>query len=228
MTATLVATALAAGIGLGLFLFLRGLRRRPVELSEAVDVLNSRQRSSVSSLTRQPEDDLSGVQRYLSRPGLRLLEGLGLTDQGVLEDQLRVLDKSLERHAYEKMLAGLMGILLPLFLGLFFSVNQISVSPLLLTIATVLLGVLGFFYPDLPLSERVVNRQRAFRHSLSSYLDLVSIILAGGGGTESALVGAAEAGDGWVFAEIRSALRRGELTGRTPWDMFEELGVHYG
>ncbi|MGI9596431.1 MAG: type II secretion system F family protein [Acidimicrobiales bacterium] len=23
-------------------------------------------------------------------------------------------------------------------------------------------------------------------------------------------------------------MRRGELTGRTPWDMFEELGVHYG
>ncbi len=228
MTGTLIATALAAGVGLGLFLLLRGLRRKPVELSTAVEALGSQRRTSVGSLVREPEDPLSGLQIYLSRPGMRLLEGFGLADQGVLEDQLRVLDKSLERHAYEKMMAGLVGLLLPLFMGLFFTVNQISVTPLLLIIATVVLGALGFFYPDLPLSERVANRQRAFRHSLSSYLDLVSIILAGGGGTESALVGAADAGDGWVFAEIRSALRRGELTGRTPWDMFEELGVHYG
>ncbi len=228
MTGTLIATALAAGAGFGLFLLLRSVRRRPLELAAAIGSLDVGQQAAVGSLVRQPDDELSSLQRFVSRPGLRLLEGLGLADQGVLEAQLRVLDKSLERHAYEKMLAGLVGLLLPLFMGLFFSVNRISVSPLLLVIAVVVLGAAGFFYPDLPLSERVANRQRAFRHSLSSYLDLVSIILAGGGGTESALVGAAEAGDGWVFAEIRSALRRGELTGRTPWDMFEELGAHYG
>ncbi len=228
MSGTLVATALAAGLGLGLFLALRGLRRRPEQLSETVRSLRTAQHLPVAALVRVPEGELSGAQRYLSRPGLRLLESFGLADRGLLEAQLRVLDKSLERHAYEKMFAGLVGLLLPLMLGLFFAANGIGVSPLLVMVAAILLGGLGFFYPDIPLSERVSARQRAFRHSLSSYLDLVSIILAGGGGTESALSGAAEAGDGWVFAEIRSALRRGELTGRTPWDMFEELGAHYG
>ena len=46
------------------------------------------------------------------------------------------------------------------------------------------------------------------------------IILAGGGGTESALSGAANAGDGWVFAEIRSALARlpdNRTPTRTDW-----------
>ncbi len=227
MTGTLVAAVLAAGVGAGLLVGARGLRRRPVRLVEAIAVLQRRQRASVATLVREPDDGLSRFQRYLARPGLRLLEGLGLADRGLLEERLRILDKSLERHAYEKMFAGLVGLVLPLLMGLVFSLNGIVVSPLLLLLATSGLAVGGFFYPDLPLSERVADRQRAFRHSLSSYLDLVSIILAGGGGTESALVGAAEAGDGWVFAEIRASLRRGELTGRTPWDMFEELGERY-
>ncbi|MEM9565358.1 MAG: type II secretion system F family protein [Actinomycetota bacterium] len=231
MTRTIIAMVLAAGCGLGLFIALRGLRRRPPELADLVVDSASRLTEttwSVPVLYRAPPDDLGPLQRYLSRPGLRLLEMFGLTDQGLLRQQLRVLDRSIERHAYEKMLAGVTGVVLPLLLGVVLAAGGTTVSPLLLVLAAVVLGGLGFLYPDLPLAERVARRQQAFRHSLSSYLDLVTIILAGGGGTESALVGAANAGDGWVFAEIRSALRRGELTGRTPWEMFEELGIHYG
>jgi Flp pilus assembly protein TadB len=228
MTDTLIAMALAAGCGFGLFLLLHGTRRRPQQLSDAVGTLEGGRKMPVTSLVRRPDADLSGFQRYLSRPGLRLLEAFGLADNGVLEDQLRVLDKTMQRHAYEKMFGGLVGLLLPLFFGVALSASGNPISPLLLLVASVILSALGFFYPDLPLTELVKKRQQAFRHSLSSYLDLVSIILAGGGGTESALAGAAEAGEGWVFAEIRSALRRGELTGRSPWDMFEELGTHYG
>ena len=228
MTGTLIAMGLAAGAGLGLLLFLRGLRRRPEDLSRAVEALQSPAKAAATSLVRRPDEDLTPYKRYLARPGLRLLESFGMADSGLLESRLRILDRSLERHAYEKMLGGLFGILLPLFVGMVFVANNLTVSPILLIVGMMLLGAGGFFYPDLPLGEKVQDRQQAFRHSLSSYLDLVSIILAGGGGTESALTGAAEAGDGWVFIEIRSTLRRGELTGRSPWEMFEELGVHYG
>ncbi|MEM7272979.1 MAG: type II secretion system F family protein [Actinomycetota bacterium] len=228
MRGTVIAMALAAGVGLGLFILLRGFRRSPVRLSDTVLALRSPGRVNAASLVRQPDPQLSSFQRYLARPGLQMLESFGLADTGLLERRLRVLDKSLERHAYEKMLGGLFGFMLPLVIGAVLSADSITVSPLLILAASLLLGAGGFFYPDVPLGERVEERQQAFRHSLSSYLDLVTIILAGGGGTESALSGAAEAGDGWVFREIRSALRRGELTGRSPWEMFEELGVHYG
>lgn len=228
MSGTLIAMAMAAGVGFGLFLFLHGFRRRPQDLSQTVEALRTPARASATSLVRLPDDGLSPVARYLARPGLRLLESFGMADSGLLEERLRILDRSLERHAYEKMLGGLAGLLLPLFLATFLVANGITVPPVLMLVVILLLMAAGFFYPDLPLSEKVADRQRAFRHSLSSYLDLVSIILAGGGGTESALTGAAQAGDGWVFIEIRSALRRGELTGRSPWEMFEELGIHYG
>lgn len=228
MSDAIIAAILAAGLGAGLVIALRGLRRRPLELGEAVQSLRQGQRPAVATLVRRPDETLSVTQRYLSRPGLRLLERFGLADGGLLEEQLRILDKTLERHAYEKMFAGLVGFLLPPIFAVSLAASEISVSPLLVLIGSLLLGFGGFLYPDLPLAEQVSNRQRAFRHSLSSYLDLVTIILAGGGGTESALNGAADAGEGWVFAEIRSALRRGELTGRTPWEMFDQLGEHYG
>ncbi len=228
MNGAVMAMAASAGVGFGVFVILRGLRRRPVELAAAVETLNARSWMRTGDFVREPDAGLSGYQRFLSRPGLRLLEGLGLADRGLLQQQLRILDKSLERHAYEKMFAGIVGLLLPIFLTIFLRTSAIEVSPLLVIVGSLLLAGLGFLYPDLPLSEQVKKRQQAFRHSLSSYLDLVSIILAGGGGTESALSGAAEAGDGWVFAEIRTALRKGELTGRTPWHMFEELGARYG
>ena len=233
MNATVMAMIFGAGIGFGFFLFLRSLRRRPMDLATAV---RPSKRTSSSDRGGPYSDgpsatvagDLSVGQRYFSRPGLRLLESLGLTDRGLLRRQLRILDKSLERYAYEKMLAAVVGLLLPVFFVVALRASAIVVSPMLTLVGSLTLGGLGFFYPDLPLSDQVNKRQQAFRHALSSYLDLVSIILAGGGGIESALIGAAEAGEGWVFAEIRSALRKGELTGRSPWDVFDELGADYG
>ena len=52
--------------------------------------------------------------------------------------------------------------------------------------------------------------------------------MAGGGGIESALAGAADAGDGWAFAELRDALRRARMTRRTPWDTLAALGDDLG
>jgi hypothetical protein len=56
----------------------------------------------------------------------------------------------------------------------------------------------------------------------------VTIILAGGGGLETALHTAADLGGGWPFAEIRGALNTARLTNRTPWDLFDDLGTRLG
>jgi Flp pilus assembly protein TadB len=104
----------------------------------------------------------------------------------------------------------------------------VAMSPVVAVGAAVVLCAGGFLYPDLPLAEQVDKRRSAFRHALSSWLDLVTIILAGGGGIETAMVGAANDGGGWAYDEIRSALRRAELSGRPPWDALDELGTTLG
>jgi Flp pilus assembly protein TadB len=83
----------------------------------------------------------------------------------------------------------------------------------------------GFLLPDLLLRDAARARRAAFSTALSAYLDLVNVLLAGSAGTETALVAAAHAGDGWVFAELRAALVRAEATRRSPWDAFAELGA---
>ena len=228
MSPLLVAMLLSAGVGVGVTMVIRALRPRPVPLTETMASLQRPRPSLSDAGARADERDDSSLQTSLGRLGARLLESLSFADLGVLREQLRILDKPFERHAYEKLFGAIAGFALPNLAMVALAIGDVPVNPLLGLGLGVVASVAGFFYPDLPLKEQVEKRQQGFRHAFSSYLDLVTIILAGGGGTESALVGAAEAGEGWAFEEIRTALRRAELTGRTPWDLFDELGVTLG
>lgn len=218
----LAVTAAGAGIGLGLFLASRALWQPPVPLDRALAELS--RRPIRTSGTRSPER----ARDRLGSVAVRFLEATGLVDLGDLQVRLRTLGKPLEAHAYEKLLAGLAGFILPVLLAGVMLAAGVSISSAVVAVAAVGMGVAGFIYPDLGLSERIERRRRDFRHSLSAYLDLVTVILAGGGGLETALQTAADLGDGWAFEEIRGALRRARLTNRTPWDVFDELGSDLG
>lgn len=222
----IVMALLGAGIGVGAWMLTRALQPRPLPLSQLAAILD-RQGVAVNA-TPSDDDDLAGPQSLLANIGTTVMQSLGLTEKPALVDQLRVLDKSMERHAYEKMLAATAGFALPVLFGAVLLAGGVAASPLILLLVGAAAAVVGFFYPDLPLAEKVEERRRAFRHAFSAYLDLVTILLAGGAGIESALEGAAESGDGWAFAEIRGALRRARLTRRTPWDAFDQLGHELG
>jgi Flp pilus assembly protein TadB len=70
-------------------------------------------------------------------------------------------------------------------------------------------------------------RRRSFLHAFSAYLDLVNVLLAGGAGIETALVAAAEAGDGWAFVTLRASLVRARLARRSPWNELRALGSRW-
>lgn len=63
---------------------------------------------------------------------------------------------------------------------------------------------------------------------VSVYLDLVTILLAGGAGLETALVSAASCGDGRAFGEIRTALARAQSARRNYWDELRDWGRRTG
>lgn len=225
MTAFVMAL-LGAGAGVGVWVVVRSFQPRPVPLDQ-VSAMLDRQGTSINAVTTD-ERGLSDGQTLLAGFGVALMRLLGMDDRPKLIDQLRVLDKSAERHAYEKMLAATAGSAIPVLTGAVLVAGGVPVSPLVLLAVGAAAAAVGFVYPDLPLAEKVEYRRRAFRHAFSAYLDLVTILLAGGAGIESALEGAAESGDGWAFAEIRRALRRARLTHRTPWDAFDQLGTDLG
>ena len=110
-------------------------------------------------------------------------------------------------------------------------VTTIGGSPLplpLLLITSLVLSVVGFMLPVLQLRTRAKTKRREFRTSLSAYLDLVSIMLAGGAGIESALVAASRVGDGPTFHLIADSLDIARATRRSPWEILATEGERIG
>ncbi len=223
---TLIAAVLAGALfGLGALLTFRGLRRRPQPLAEALADLEA------------PPGTLRGIgsgsasRRSIERLAaatVGVVDAVGVSDSQALRHRLRALDKPVERHAFDKLAGAIAGLLIPVAFGVVLATAGVHPPVAFIAVTAVGLTVFGFVYPDLALAEQAERRRRSFRHALSAYLDLVTVILAGGAGLETALQTAADAGDGWAFAEIRGALQKARLSNRTSWDTFDELGSELG
>ena len=78
------------------------------------------------------------------------------------------------------------------------------------------------------LKEAAERARTSFSYALSSYLDLVNVLLAGGAGIETALVAAATTGDNWAFSMIRDTLERARAERTHPWQAFGDLAIRIG
>ncbi|WCO66309.1 type II secretion system F family protein [Iamia majanohamensis] len=136
---------------------------------------------------------------------------------------LDIVGRTAERHATEKLAGGVVGLVVPNCLAMALLLLGIGPPPALVALLSLGTAVGGFLLPDHLLHDEAERRRRAFRHSLSSYLDLVVVLLAGGAGIETALHAAADAGDGWGYRTIRRALQRARLTRVSPWAAFADL-----
>ena len=77
--------------------------------------------------------------------------------------------------------------------------------------------------------DKAAERARqTFAYALSSYLDLSSVLLAGGSGTETALIAAARTGDSWAFRMIRDAIEVARVERRPLWAALGDLGKQIG
>ena len=214
----MLVTGLAIGalLGLGLTLVARGLLAGPVPLAEALrglSVDDSEQvGSSPSSFPLRAADALSAA---LGRLGL---------STSVRDADLRVAERSREQHHIEKLAGAVAGLALPPVLTVVTRVGGVATPLALAAFAAVGLALAGYLLPDALLRSRAAERRRAFRYALSSYLDLVTVILAAGTGIETALLDAAGAGNGWAYRQLQSALDRSRLTGESPWRVFGRLG----
>lgn len=141
---------------------------------------------------------------------------------------LAVCERDERSLAAERVLLGCVGLALPAFVRV---VTTTFGSPLPLSLCLVLSmvgGVTGFQYPAWQLRERARVARRDFRASMSAYLDLVSILLAGGAGIETALVAAARIGDGPSFSAVARCLDVARTARRSPWDVLAEHGTRIG
>lgn len=222
---SLILAVLGAVIGLGCWLVGRGIvHRRALPLDELARVLAG---TGISAA-----DDVAPTRRSSTGRFSALATRLVARPTGAAGDslaqRLRLVGKTEADYAVEKLSMAVAGFVLPIVLMVIAVVAGIDVPSIWVVMIAVGLAGAGFFYPDLPLTEQADRRRREFRFALGSYLDFVTIMLAGGAGTQSALQSAAEAGDGWAFYELRNAVRVADSTGRTVWECFDELADQMG
>lgn len=211
------AALLGAGVGLGVWMMLRAVRPRVEPLGAALAALD--RPASIAQPDRRPADTL---ERQLGAAARRIVHALG-TDLDHYGVDLRILDRSPARHALDKLIGAVGGLAAPLIVWTGLGLAGIRLPTIGIVGLSAGAAIGGWILPDLTLKDQAARRRKAFRHALSSYLDLVNVIIAGGGGIQTALYTAADAGDGWAFAAIRRALDRARLTQRSPWETFADL-----
>ena len=211
----MVPLLLGLACGVGLWLIVVALRPRPVPLAQALADLHR---------TPTPAGPVSAGP--VTGKVLEVLAALGIrTPQR--EQQLALAGITAEVWARDKLIGATGGLAVPLAVWAALTTIGIQV-PAAVGLLVLAGAVAGFVLPDLKLKEQLAQRRKAFQYALSAYLDLVNVILAGGGGIETALVAAADAGDGWAFARLRHALHRAQRINQPLWTAFDDLGAELG
>jgi Flp pilus assembly protein TadB len=155
-----------------------------------------------------------------------VVEMIGSTPGTVGACDLAVLGRTPARHAVDKLATAVAMTVIAAALGGVLAALG-TCAPVVAVMLVMAAATAGFVVPDLTARSQAAARRRSFRHALSSYLDLVNVLLAGGAGIETSLTAAAEAGDGWAFEALRDELVRARTLRRTPWACFGELGERW-
>lgn len=174
-----------------------------------------------------PDDPFDQLRRRWQSWALSALRAAG-TDVTSLRQDLAVTGITLERHAIVKLGGALAGAATPLAVGVIWRAININLPPTALALLALIGAVTGFFVPDLLLARAAAARRRDFRYALGLFLELVVIVLAGGGGVQSAVHDAANAGNGWAFLELRRALHSARLQRLSPWKALAQLAERIG
>lgn len=172
--------------------------------------------------------DLSSQQRKLGRWLVTQLTRRGIT-MTKLRANLNLTDTSLEAHMVRKCAYGLFGLLMPtVTVTLLYATSGTTLGITVPAVAGIVFGAIMFWLPDLSAAQAAEERRHDLRRALSSYLDLVSMSLAGGRGIPEALPTCARIGSGWAFELIRDTVDEARYVGATPWGALGELGERTG
>jgi Flp pilus assembly protein TadB len=217
----IVALLAGGGIGLGVVLLVRGARPPRPALAASLRRLQPGRDATAETSVLGGRLEVGGA-RLGQRMAVALdSSGLRLTST---KSDLAVIGKPLERFYLDKVLFAVLGLVIVPAGAAAAGMAGMQLPVILPVWISLILGVGGFFLPDLLIRGEAAERRRGFRHALSAFLELVRINLAGGAGIEGALHEAVNVGRGWAFMRLREALAVARLSGETPWAALGRLG----
>jgi pilus assembly protein TadC len=141
-----------------------------------------------------------------------------------LDADLAIVGTSMERHLLDKLAVAIALAGCPVLIAVLTLSAGVGLpaGPVLLG-SGVGLGV-GFLVPDVLVRARATERRREFRAALSVFVNVLTIVLAGGGGLETALDAAASSSSSWPFQRLRAVLAQSRMSGEAAWDVLDRLG----
>ncbi len=221
--------------GLGLYTLVRVFVRPRPGVGAMVARIDAGQRSMrTHTLTQSQQGAVSAGAGQVERLQNRLADWIEVRAAerqwgiGRTRSDLAVMNRTVGQFLASKVLLGVgLFLLSPVVWG----VLRVSGVPLPVAAPlalAVVLGLFGFFLPDLALRGEAEQRRRDFRRVVGAFLDLVAMNLAGGRGLPEALLAASTISDHWSLVRIRQALANARLFGTTPWAALGELGDEIG
>jgi len=142
--------------------------------------------------------------------------------------QLALLRISTVRFYGEKLLFGMLGLLVVPLLATLLAVLGWRLPVVLPVVATIGLAVGMFFLPDYNVRDDAKQARTEFARALGAYADLVALERNAGSGPRQALEVAAAVGDSWVFRRLREELAFSNWSGEQPWQALRRLSQELG
>jgi Flp pilus assembly protein TadB len=141
-----------------------------------------------------------------------------------LRPSLTITETSIEALCMESISSALACfVVVPVVMGLLM-VAGIDLPIIIMSFLALASILIGGFIPVAALLSDARQMRDLARRTVSSYIDLVVLCLAGGMGIEGALHAAADVGDSWFYARIRQTLRTAKRTGGPMWKHIGDLG----
>lgn len=142
-----------------------------------------------------------------------------------LEADLALLQRSVARHTMDRLGYATVFAALAIAGAVALPLAGVPIPVLPAGVATVLAAVAGWAYPAVEVRSQAVRARRSWAQTLTVYLDVVGISLAGGAGVEDALMSASHAGAGPQFRRLADTLRAAQTRRQPLWEAMEALGV---
>lgn len=211
----LLVAAVAGGLlGAGLLLVVRGVLVHPAPLGELLaDLHRPRTPSAARPAARW--------QRAWESLG-----AVGLAGRGA---DLAVCERTRTKFVADRATWAALGAAAGSSLLVLRPAGVFTFVPVVVAFAAVPAGAVGgWCYALVDLRSDAERARREFVHSLAAYLELTSILMAGGAGVETALHEGAAVGSSPGFRHLRAALSAAAVRREPPWSAFGELGRRIG
>ena len=205
----------------GLVLLVSRLAPARPDLADALDRL-----SPEATRPSGVEMEGSSSAERLGRWGMRLFP-IAVWGQPPAQ-QLALLRISTVRFYGEKLLFGMLGLVVVPLLATLLAVLGWRLPVVLPVVATIGLAVGMFFLPDYNVRDDAKQARTEFARALGAYADLVALERNAGSGPRQALEVAAAVGDSWVFRRLREELAFSNWSGEQPWQALRRLSQELG